>query len=57
MILMMIGRWKTMGKYSKLVSRANLRRSQRNSSTMMNTMKGDLPSMIQNIVHGTSSVD
>ena len=45
-----VGPWKTMGKKSKLASRANLRHGQGNSSTVMNTMKGDLPSMIGNIM-------
>ena len=50
MIFRMIGRWKIMGKKSKLAPGADLRHRQSNDSTMMDTMKGDLPSMIGNIM-------
>jgi hypothetical protein len=62
MIFRTIGHWKTMGKKLKLVSRVDLRHSQSNSSTMMDTMKGDLPGMIWNLVqanhqYGNPGVD
>jgi hypothetical protein len=62
MIFRIVGHWKTMGKKSKLLSRADLRHSQSNGSTMMNTVEDGLPSIVWNIAqanhwYGTPSVD
>ena len=54
--------WKTMGKEPKLVSRMNLRRSQRHGGTMANAMQSDLPDTVRDVVqanhqHGAFGVD
>ena len=49
MILGMVCCWETMGKKTKIIPRVDLCYGQRDSSAMMNIMKGDLPSMILNI--------
>ena len=50
MIFRMVGRWKTMGKKSKLVSRVDLHHGQSNSSTMTYIMKSNLPDTVWNIM-------
>ena len=50
MILRVFGGWETMGKKSKLMTRAGLHNSQCHGSTMMNTMKGNLSNMLWDIV-------
>ena len=50
MVLRMFGDWETMGKKSKLVTRAGLRNSQCHGSTMTNTMKGNFSGMVWDIV-------
>ena len=62
MVLGMVGGWKTMGKKSKLMTRAGLRNSQCHGSAMMNTVKGNLSDMVWDVVqanhqHGTPGVD
>ena len=49
--------WKTMGKKPKLVARTSLRSSQRHSSTMMNTMRSDLPDMVRDVVQANHQND
>ena len=62
MALRVFGGWETMGKKSKLVARTSLCDNQCHSSTMMNTMKGNLSDTIWDIVwvnhwHATPGVD
>jgi hypothetical protein len=62
MIFRTVGRWKTMGKKSKLASRANLHHSQGNNGTMTNTMKSNFPDVIRDVVytdhrHGPPRID
>jgi len=42
--------WKTMGKKPKIVAREGLCSSQCHGSTMTNTMKSDLPNMVQDVM-------
>ena len=46
MVLRVFSGWETMGKKSKLVTRAGLHNSQCHGSTMMNTMKGNFSDVI-----------
>ena len=62
MVLEMVGGWKTMGKKSKLVTRASLHNSQCHGSAMMNTVKGNFSDAVWDIVqanhrHGAPGVD
>ena len=62
MVLRVFGGWETMGKKSKLVARASWRNSQCHGSTMTNTVKGNLPDAVWDVVqanhwHDTPSVD
>ena len=50
MVLRMFDGWETMGKKSKLVSRASLRNSQCHGSTTTNTMKGNLSDVVWDVV-------
>ena len=50
MVLRVFGGWETMGKKSKLVARASLCNSQCHSSTMTNTVKGNLSDMVWDVV-------
>ena len=50
MVLRMVSGWKTMGKKSKLVTRAGLRNSQCHGSAMTNTMKGNFSNAVWDIV-------
>ena len=50
MVLRMVGGWETMGKKSKLVTRAGLRNSQCHGNAMMNTMKGNFSNVVWDIV-------
>jgi hypothetical protein len=50
MIFRMVSHWKTMGKKSKLESKANLRHDEGNSSTMTNPMKSNLTNAIRDVV-------
>ena len=42
--------WKTMGKKPKIMTRTGLCSSQCHGGSMTNSMKGDLPDMIQDVV-------
>ena len=42
--------WKTMGKKPKIMARTGLCSSQCHGSAMTNTMKGDLPDMIRDVM-------
>ena len=42
--------WKTMGKKPKIMTRMGLCSSQRHGSSMTNSMKGDLPDTIQDVM-------
>ena len=62
MVLRVFGGWETMGKKSKLMTRASLRNSQCHGSTMMNTVKTNLSNVVWDVVqvnhqHGTPGVD
>ena len=62
MVLRVFGRWETMGKKSKLMTRASLRNSQCHFSKMANTVKGNFSDVVWDVVqvnhwHGTPSVD
>ena len=46
----MVGGWKTMGKKSKLMTRAGLRNSQCHGSAMTNTVKGNFSDTVWDIV-------
>ena len=50
MVLRVFDGWETMGKKSKLVTRASLRNIQCHGSTMMNTMKGNFSDMVWDVV-------
>ena len=50
MVLRMFGGWETMGKKSKLMTRADLRNSQCHGSAMMNTMKGNFSDAVWDVV-------
>ena len=50
MVLEMVGGWKTMGKKSKLVTRASLHNSQCHGSAMMNTVKGNFSDVVWEII-------
>jgi len=50
MVLRMVSGWETMGKKSKLMTRAGLRNSQCHGSAMMNTMKGNFSNVVWDIV-------
>ena len=50
MILKVFGGWKTIGKKSKLVSRASLHDSQCHGSTMTNTMESNIFDTIWDVV-------
>ena len=50
MVLRVFSGWETMGKKSKLVTRAGLRNSQCYGSTMMNTMKGNFSNAVWDII-------
>jgi hypothetical protein len=50
MVFRTVGHWKTMGKKSKLASRANLRHGQGNNGTMTNTMKSNLPDTMLDVM-------
>ena len=50
MVLRMVGGWETMGKKSKLVTRAGLRNSQCHGSAMVNTMKGNFSNVVWDII-------
>ena len=54
--------WKTVGKKTKIVARIGLCSSQCHGSTMMNTMKSNLPDMVWDIMpanhrNGTPGID
>ena len=62
MVLRVFGGWATMGKKSKLMTRASLRNSQCHGSTMMDTVNSNLSDMIWDVVqvnhwHGTPSIN
>ena len=50
MVLRVFGGWETMGKKSKLMSRAGLRNSQCHGSAMMNTVKGNFSDVVWEII-------
>jgi hypothetical protein len=50
MILRVIGGWETMGKKSKLMTRADLCHGQCNGSTMADAAKGDFLDAVWDIV-------
>ena len=54
--------WKTMGKKPKIMTQTGLCSSQRHGGSMANSMKGDLPDVIRDIVqanhqNGAPSID
>ena len=62
MVLRVFGGWETMGKKSKLVTRAGLRNSQCHGSTRTNIVKGNFSYVVWDIVqanhrHGTPGID
>ena len=62
MVLRVFSGWETMGKKSKLVTRASLHSSQCHGSTMTNTMKSNLSDAVRDVVqvnhrHGTPGID
>ena len=46
--------WKTMGKKPKIMTRTGLCSSQRHGGSTVNSMKGDLPDMIRDVVQRTT---
>ena len=62
MVLRVFDGWETMGKKSKLMTRASLCNSQCHGSTMTNTEKGNFFDAVWDIIqmnhqHGTPSID
>ena len=62
MVLRVFGGWETMGKKSKLMTKAGLRNSQCHGRTMTNTVKGNFSDMVWDIIqanhrHGTAGID
>ena len=50
MVFRVFGGWETMGKKSKLVTRASLHNSQCHGSAMMNTVKGNFSNAVWDII-------
>ena len=62
MVLRVFGGWETMGKKSKLMTRAGLRNSQCHGSTMTNIVKGNFSDTVWEIIqanhwHGAPAID
>ena len=62
MVFRMFGCWETMGKKSKLMTRAGLHNSQCHGCAMANTVKGNFSNALWDIIqanhrHGTPGVD